>query len=180
MFDENSPEMRAALAPYEEAIAQFDARMAAVGEDFARELAASDKAAAERDKQQAEQLAEILEREKQQQNGSAEPQPQNQWTAPREKETTISFGEFDDEERPPASSWSAPTPPMGLPPLPPIPEPIPAAEPAPRAAAPEPVMKFGEFEDEDAPPPPPPPKPSGRRRLMDEDDEDMSGQTWLS
>jgi hypothetical protein len=174
MFDEDSPEMRLALAPYEESIARFDARMAAIGEEFARELSAADKAAAQRDKEQSEQLAEILEKEKaeQQQN----PQQPNQWTAPREKETTISFGEFDDEQK----SWSVPTPPMGLPPLPPIPEPLPSPEP-PRPAAPEPMMRFGVLDEDDTPPPPPPPpvpRP-GRRRLQD-DDEDLSGQTWLS
>jgi hypothetical protein len=174
MFDEDSPEMRLALAPYEESIARFDASMAAIGEEFARELSAADKAAAQRDKEQSEQLAEILEKEKaeQQQN----PQQPNQWTAPREKETTISFGEFDDEQK----SWSVPTPPMGLPPLPPIPEPLPSPEP-PRPAAPEPMMRFGVLDEDDTPPPPPPPpvpRP-GRRRLQD-DDEDLSGQTWLS
>jgi hypothetical protein len=192
MFDEHSAEVRAARAPFEELLAQHNARVAAIGEEFAGGLSASDKASAERDKEQSQQLAAILEQEKQQQNGTAEQQPPNEWTAPREKDTTISFGEFDDEEhRDPKSTWSAPTPPMGLPPLPPIPDPIPAPEPAPRAAALEPMMRFGEFEDEDAPPPqspprtppppppPPPPRPGRRRRLQDEDD-DMSGQTWLS
>jgi hypothetical protein len=177
MFDENSPERRLALAPYEEMIAQYDARMAAIGEEFARELSEADKAAAQRDKEHSEQLAEILDREKaeqQQQN----PQQPNQWTAPREKETTISFGDFDDEQK----SWSVPTPPMGLPPIPPIPDPIPEPEPV-RPAPPEPMMRFGDLEDDDTPPPPPLPPPPlprpGRRRLHD-DDEDMSGQTWLS
>jgi hypothetical protein len=166
MFDENSPEKRLALAPYEESIARFDAKMAAIGEEFARDLSEADKAAAQRDKEQSEQLAAVLERETQQQ------QP-NQWTAPREKETTISFGDFDDEQK----SWSMPTPPMGLPPIPPIMELPP--EP-PRPAAPEPMMKFGDLEDDETPPPPPRPVPRpGRRRLQDEDD-DMSGQTWLN
>ncbi|MET0237043.1 MAG: hypothetical protein ABW224_20510 [Kibdelosporangium sp.] len=170
MFDENSAETRLTLAPYEESIARFDARIAEIGEEFARELTAADKLAEQRDKEQAQQLAEVLEREKaeQQQN----PQQQNQWTAPREKETTISFGEYDDEQK----AWSTPTPPMGLPPIPPIPDPIPDQEPV-RAAAPEPMMRFGDLEEDDTPPPPPP-KP-GRRRLQEEDDEDMSGQTWL-
>jgi hypothetical protein len=163
MFDENSPEKRLALAPYEESIARFDAKMAAIGEEFARELSEADKAAAQRDKEQSEQLAALIERETQQQP--------NQWTAPREKETTISFGDFDDEQK----SWSMPTPPMGLPPIPPIVEPPP--EP-PRPAAPEPMMKFGDLEDDETSPPPPVPRP-GRRRLQEED-EDLSGQTWLS
>jgi hypothetical protein len=173
MFDENSPERRLALAPYDELIARYDATTAAIGEEFARELSAADKTAAQRDKDQSEQLAEILEQEKaeQQQN----PQQPNQWTAPREKETTISFGEFDDEQK----SWSVPTPPMGLPPLPPIPEPFPPLEP-PRPAAPEPMMQFGVLDDDDTPPPPPPPVPRPGRRRLQEDDDDMSGQTWLS
>ncbi|MBP2322519.1 cell division protein FtsN [Kibdelosporangium banguiense] len=172
MFDETSPETRQALALYEDAIAQYDARTAAIGEEFARELAVADKAAAQRDKEQSEQLAEILANEKAEQQQQAA-QQQNQWTAPREKETTISFGEFDDEQK----SWSTPTPPMGLPPIPPIPEPIP--EPL-RPAAPEPMMTFGQLEDDETPPPAPPPPPKPGRRRLQEDDEDMSGQTWMS
>jgi hypothetical protein len=175
MFDENSPEMRLALAPYEESIARFDARVAEIGEEFAADLSAYDKSAAERDKAQAEQLAAMTEQIKADKDAG----PPDGWTAPREvPDKTMSFGEFDDEERT-ASTWSAPTPPMGFPPPPPIPEPIPDSM---RAPVFEPTMQFGEFVDDEpapSPPPPAPPRP-GRRRLRDDDEEDLSGQSWLS
>jgi hypothetical protein len=177
MFDENSPEMRLALAPYEESIARLDARMEEIGADFEKAMAEADTHAAQRDREQAEQLEAAMEKYQQ----AKDYQPQEDWTAPREqKEKTISFGEFDDESRP-ASTWSAPTPPMGFPPPPPIPEPIPET---PRAPVLEPMMSFGDFEDEEPagrqpPAPQAPPRP-GRRRLREDDDEDLSGQSWLS
>ncbi|MEV4317564.1 hypothetical protein [Actinocrispum sp. NPDC049592] len=110
--------------------------------------------------------------------------PDSPWTAPREVSTVMSFGEFEDEERP-SSTWSSPTPPMGFPPPPPIPDPIPEPEHF-RGTSEQPVMSFG-FEDDEAETPPPPvhqeqpqaPRP-GRRRRQEDDDEDMSSQSWLS
>lgn len=175
MFDENSMEMRMALAPYEDALATHNARIAQIGDEFASEWAAYQKSAAERDKAQAEQLAAMSDQLK----ADREAGPPEGWTPPREiKDHTMSFGEFDEEERP-ASTWSAPTPPMGFPPPPPIPEPIPDVL---RAPQPPSTMRFGDFEDEEpaGPPPPPVPPTPGRRRLRADEDEDMSGQSWLS
>ncbi|ALG13840.1 hypothetical protein [Kibdelosporangium phytohabitans] len=103
------------------------------------------------------------------------------WTAPQ-KETVMSFGDFDEEQSK-GAAWSTPTPPMGFPPPPPIPEPVPEPE-AFRGSAPEPVMSFGSYEEEDNAAPvrqtPQPPPVSGRRRARDDDDDDdMSGQSWL-
>ncbi|TCO65390.1 hypothetical protein [Actinocrispum wychmicini] len=173
MFDENSPEMRMALAPYEDALATFDAQMAQIGDEFAAEWSAYQKTADERDKAQAEAVAAMADQLK----ADREAGPPEGWIPPREvKDLTMSFGEFDDEAAS-ASTWTAPTPPMGFPPPPPIPEPIPETL---RAPAPEPTMRFGDFEDEEPASPPPPPPAPGRRRLRTDDDEDMSGQSWLS
>jgi hypothetical protein len=176
MLDENSPEVRLALAPYEDLTAQHNARMAEIGEEFAREMREYEKEAAERDRLAAEELAAKGDQIK----ADREAGPPEGWVPPREiKDRTMRFGEFEDEEQVPASTWTTPTPPMGFPPAPPIPEPMPET---PRITAHQPVMSFGDFEDEDAAPQPPPtpPRSGGRRRLRDDDDEDMSGQSWLS
>jgi hypothetical protein len=136
-----------------------------------KELVAQNEKADEENRKKAEALRSA-------QAVAAEPSP---WTAPREVATTMSFGEFQDEDQ--SSSWSNPTPPMGFPPPPPIPDPIPDPEQF-RNAPEQPLMSFGDFEDDEpaarpTPPPPPPPRP-GRRRLREDDDEDMSGQSWLS
>jgi hypothetical protein len=111
---------------------------------------------------------------------AATAEPVSPWTAPREVATTMSFGDFDDEQH--QSTWSNPTPPMGFPPPPPIPDPIPEPEEF-RSGQVQPVMSFGDFEDDEpaarAQPTPPAPRP-GRRRLREDDDDDMSGQSWLS
>jgi hypothetical protein len=112
--------------------------------------------------------------------GQATPdEPASPWTAPREVNTVMSLGEFEDEDR--ASTWSAPTPPMGFPPPPPIPDPVPDVEQF-RSPPTQPVMSLGEFEDDEQPAgrsSQPPPRP-GRRRLRSDDDEDLSGQSWMS
>jgi hypothetical protein len=171
MFDENSLERRLALAPYEELTARLDARREQIRSDFERDLAEADRLAAEREQAAAAEWDRMREE-------AAAFQSKEDWTAPRQqRDTMMSFGEFEDEDR---AMWSTPTPPMGFPPPPPIPEPIPEVI---RDTPPQPMMSFGDFEDEESPPPArpqaPPPRP-GRRRLRDDDDEDMSGETWLS
>jgi hypothetical protein len=107
-------------------------------------------------------------------------EPPSPWTAPRDVNKVMSFGDFEDDDR--ASTWSAPTPPMGFPPPPPIPDPVPEVDQL-RDAPPQRTMSIGAFEDEEpaAEPAPQPQQPRpGRRRLRSDDDEDLSGQTWLS
>jgi hypothetical protein len=173
---ENSPEVRLALSQYEDLTAQHTARTAEIGEELAQELRAYEKAAAERDRQAAEELAAKGDQIKADRAAG----PPDGWIAPREiKDRTMRFGDFEDEDQVPASTWTAPTPPMGFPPAPPIPDPIPETP----HVTHQPVMSFGDFEDEEpARPAPPaaPPRPGGRRRLREDDDEDMSGQSWLS
>lgn len=176
MFDENSPEMRTLLAPYEDSIARFDAKMDAIGDEFAQNLTEYQKFAAERDQAQAAQLAQVLEQEKAENAAKA---PQDQWVVPREpKPTVMTFGEQEDEDPPPAQ-WTAPTPPMGftpppLPPIPPLPEP-PSPEPVPQDT--DRLMSFVFDEDDE---PAPPQQPAQGRRRARTDDDDMPGQSWLT
>ena len=160
-------------------------------EEIAAEYKADHKRLLSEDEQRAKELKELqakhaqLEEEARKHIEAAEAAQQAEapspWTAPREQqESVISFGEFDDEHKQPAASWSsptAPTPPMGFPPPPPIPEPVPEAEQI-RSTVADPVMRFGEYDEEPVERPAPP--PSGRRRLREDDDEDMSGQSWMS
>lgn len=175
-IDYSDPEVRAILAQYEDQTARFEH----VADEIELEYQERGKQIEENAAKLAEQNREFyeqLERGKPAEETPAAPSP---WTAPREKETVMSFGEFEDEES--ASTWANPTPPMGFLPAPPIPQPEPAPEPL-RAPPPQPTMSFGEFDDDEEPvrkQPPPPAQKEGRRRLREDDDEDLSGQSWLS
>src|SRR5881628_2574616 len=106
MIDETSPEYRRMLAPYEEASARFDVRMEQITADFERDLAEADRVSAEREAELEEQRRQNRERE------ALAAQDQPGWVPPRElPDRTMKFGDFDTEERVPASTWSAPTPP---------------------------------------------------------------------
>ncbi|MET0132071.1 MAG: hypothetical protein ABW215_00605 [Kibdelosporangium sp.] len=176
-IDYSDPEVRRILAQYEDVTAQFQHAAAEIEleyQDRAREIEQNAAAQQEANREFYEQLAKA----QQVPEAAAVASP---WTAPRERETVMSFGEFEDDERP-ASTWTTPTQPMGFLPPPPIPQPEPLPEPV-RPAAVPPTMSFGEIEDDEPvreKPAPQPPKPvSGRRRRHDEDDED-SGRSWLS
>jgi hypothetical protein len=181
-IDYTDPEVRRIVAQYEDLTGRFERAATEIETEHAEAAKAIQEAADQRDKDSKEFYEQFEKAEKAEE---AAPSP---WTAPREvKDPVMSFG-FDEEER--ASTWSAPTPPMGFPPPPPIPEPIPEPEGF-RAPPVQPTMSIGVFEDEDTaqpeptPPPAAPPlsaapKPSGRRRLREDDDDDLSGQSWLS
>ncbi|CAM3624006.1 hypothetical protein KIPE111705_17590 [Kibdelosporangium persicum] len=173
-IDYSDPEVRRILAQYEDVTAQFESTADEITVAYHEQAAKIEEEHQARIEENRE-FYERLEQEKQQQDQ----QPPSPWTAPQ-RETVMSFGEFEDEQ-PKPDAWSTPTPPMGFPPAPPIPEPVPEAE-AIRSPAPEPVMSFGGFDDDDPAPPvrqPPQTGGGGRRRARDEDDEDMSGQSWL-
>ncbi|ONI73372.1 hypothetical protein ALI144C_46565 [Actinosynnema sp. ALI-1.44] len=179
MFDHDyeSPDAQAVRIRFEEIEAAYRAdhdRLLSDDDQRGKELAEIEAKHAE-----AEEAAQkvIAERE----GRSAPTEEPSPWTAPQ-KETVMSFGDFDEEQSK-ADVWSTPTPPMGFPPPPPIPEPVPEPE-AFRTSAPEAVLSFGGYDEEEEAAPvrqtPQPPQASGRRRARDEDeDDDMSGQSWL-
>ncbi|RSM67402.1 hypothetical protein DMH04_49015 [Kibdelosporangium aridum] len=181
MFDHDyeSPEAQAVRIRFEEIEAAYRAdheRLLSDDEQRAKELAEIQAKHAKAE----EEAQKFLEARQQGATASAAEQAPSPWTAPQ-RETVMSFGEFEDEQ-PKQDAWSTPTPPMGFPPPPPIPDPVPEPE-AFREAAPEPVMKFGSFDDDEEPAPPvrqqPQAQPGGRRRAREDDDDDMSGQSWL-
>jgi hypothetical protein len=173
-IDYSDPEVRRILAQYEDVTAQFESAADEITVEYHEQAAKIEEEHQARAEENRE-FYERLEQEKQQ-----DQQPPSPWTAPQ-RETVMSFGEFEDEQ-PKQDAWSTPTPPMGFPPAPPIPDPVPEPE-AIRAAAPEPVMSFGGFDDDEATPPArqqPPTSGGGKRRARDQDDdEDLSGQSWL-
>jgi hypothetical protein len=176
-IDHTDPEVRRIVAQYEDLTAQFQHTANDIEAEHEESAKAIQDAAEQRQKDSAEFYEQFEKAEREAQE--ADPSP---WTAPREvKESVMSFGDFDGEKS--ASTWSAPTPPMGFLPPPPIPEPVPEPE-AFRGPATQPLMSFGEFEDDEPireqPAPPPVPPGSGRRRLREDDDDDLSGQSWLS
>lgn len=105
MIDETSPEMRRLLVPYEESMARFDTRMAAIGEEFGQRLAAYDTQAAERDKQDTERLAEVLRERAEKAKAEAEEKAKQaaeqhikvSWPKHRKRQTTLNLGAEDDE-----------------------------------------------------------------------------------
>nr|WP_042198955.1 hypothetical protein [Kibdelosporangium sp. MJ126-NF4]CEL23643.1 hypothetical protein [Kibdelosporangium sp. MJ126-NF4]CTQ93179.1 hypothetical protein [Kibdelosporangium sp. MJ126-NF4] len=181
MFDHDyeSPEAQAVRIRFEEIEAAYRAdHDKLLSEDEQRDKELTELKAKHAEAEEA--ARKVIEARQGTAAAAEEPSP---WTAPQ-RETVMSFGDFDDEQSK-AASWSTPTPPMGFPPPPPIPEPVPEPE-AFRSAEPEPVMKFGGYdEDEGGTPvrqaPQPPPQASGGRRRAkdDDDDDDMSGQSWL-
>lgn len=171
-FDYSDPEVRRILAMYEDGTARFESAATEITIEYQEQnekIEDEHKKLVEQNREFYEQLA-ATEKPKQDE--------QSPWTAPQ-RETVMSFGDFDEEQK--NQAWSTPTPPMGFPPPPPIPEPVPEPEVF-RGAAPEPVMSFGSFDDDDseqARTPPPPQAPGRRRARADDDDDDMSGQSWL-
>jgi hypothetical protein len=176
-IDYSDPEVRRILASYEDVTAQFKHGAAEIDLEYQAKAKEIQENAAKLAEQNREFYAQ-LERAEQTPETPETPSP---WTAPRPKETVMSFGEFDDEEQ--ASTWANPTPPMGFLPAPPIPQPEPDPEPLRAPPPPQPMMSFGEFDDDEEPvrkQPQPPAQKEGRRRLRADDDEDLSGQSWLS
>jgi hypothetical protein len=178
-MDDMTVETREILAKYEDITGEYNAKVNAIGEEFAQEMAKADAEAAERERIAAEQLLAIEASKQESLRAQAEQTAAEKpptWAPRVTRPTVLSFGgnESDDDAPPPAPPISAP---------PPIPFTPPEPAPPPATPAPNRYLSFGVDDEEDERPEPQPraarPAPQRRPAVVSEEDDDWSGHSWV-
>jgi hypothetical protein len=164
MIDENSPEMLKLLSPYQDNIAALRRKATNAAAEFAETQAKRDKEFEETAKRRQAELA-VIEAERAEQRKKAEEARKAEeakagrrpdgWTRPRDASTEMRFGPQGEDEH----GWPTPSQAAAAPPPPPQ-WVAPAAQQA-------------------QPPRAPQPRPRPRHAAAGNDDDDMSGETWM-
>jgi hypothetical protein len=184
VIDENSPEMQRALAPYHDAVAQFNRQVADRNAEAEQAHAKREKEFAETTSRQQAELGQILaerdaKRKQEQEQAAQARNPNDAWrSSSRQPVQDLQFGpEGDDEygQQQPYQGYSQPA----VPTAPSDPWSAPVANDA--WSAPQPVAPQPVAPQPVAQPPAPPSRPPARHQRSSgyDDDDDMSNQSWL-